>query len=436
MYKKRVRTKIFNKRRNGVVVGQKNKTTGPFGYLSKIRGLGAILKASINNNPEEIIKTRNRHTCVAITSSDLAWQPLYLLKQSDDRRLLERICDAYILSKKHQSKSGPYAVTGMWEGILEENYRLMISAAKSRDITMLGGVLENIFRKNSRGLSMSGNMPSWRILGSLKQYLNNYTDLLLRLALFVNIREVAKDMDNDLYIIEKKISARSLWKKICTKINIDPDYPVVGNPFGVLYPDTKSSCVIPAVASRHLYTAIKTHELIKKTKNASILEIGGGFGGVLYYIFKLAPKGTHLNLKSIDVPEINIISSYFLSKALPNIPVYFYGEKDFSSFKGQGNSIFVLPNWSLQEIALNSVTLVINEDSFPEIPSNSMIKYLERIAEISQYFYSINQDCGRIGQNRLSQVKSEQLGLECLSNNISWMRHGYFERVYQSKKNT
>lgn len=403
--------------------------------LSQVRMMGSVLKTSINN-PEEAIKARNRRNGILLSSDDFSWQVINPSDESNNRRLLERICDAYMLSKKHQPKSGPYATRGMWEGILRSQYRQMISATTNRDIARLNDILNNMFRKESRGLSMSGDMPMRFIPGSTRQYLNNYADSLMRLALFLNIRDIAKDMDNELYIFKNKVSARTLWKNICLQVNIDPRYPTVGNPFGLLYPANGSKCAIPRVAFRHLYTALRAYEFIKNEKNANILEIGGGFGGVLYYIAKISPRSQRLNLKSIDVPEINIISSYFLSKALPNIPVYFYGEKDFKSSAGKKSNIFVLPNWELRDIISGSISLTINEDSFPEMPSDTMMKYLERVADLSKYFYSINQDCGRVGQNRLSQVDTERVGLECVSYNISWMRHGYFERVYRSIKNT
>jgi len=416
--------------------GRRQKLWNFYFKYHKVLSIAAIFKSSLNSYPENVVKSRNRRRCVAISLSDFAWQPLRLKNKTDDRRLLERICDAYILSKKDQPKSGPYAVSGMWEGILGGYYSTMISAALSRDTVKLGRTLENIFRKNSLGLSMSGDMPSRRNPMSSKEYLNNYADTLLRLATFANIADVAKDMDNDLYICEKKIPAGNLWKKICAKLNIDPCYPVVGNTFGLLYPSsTKSCCTIPRAAFRHLHTAIETLRLVENKRGASILEIGGGFGGVLYYISQLLGKNAGFNLTSIDVPEINIISSYFLSKSLPGLKVYFYGENPHQTSKGKRSCVNVLPNCSIKDIAPNSISAVVNEDSFPEMPSVAVREYLKRIGEISEYFYSVNQDCGRAGQNRLSQIDEEKFGLECISFTPSWMRHGYFERVYRSIKN-
>jgi len=94
-----------------------------------------------------------------------------------------------------------------------------------------------------------------------------------------------------------------------------------------------------------------------------------------------------------------------------------------------------MPNWTLKEIAPCSVSLVINTDSLPEMPAETVREYLRNISTIAQYFFSINQDCGREHQSRLSQINTEQLGLKCISYAVAWMRHGYFERVYQSTKN-
>ncbi|MDA8326257.1 MAG: putative sugar O-methyltransferase [Nitrospiraceae bacterium] len=270
-------------------------------------------------------------------------------------------------------------------------------------------------------------MPDLANPKSLDSYINKYADDMLRLALFLNIPFVIKDMDNEFYIADRKITAHELWELISERINLDPVYPNVGNPFGMFYKSGKFESVIPSVAFRHIHMALMACSITKNIEPASIMEIGGGFGGVLFYIAKLLKKS--IALQSIDIPEINVISAYFLSKALPDVKIILYGENTNTG----GNAISIQPNWVLKEIPPDSVSLVINTDSFPEMPEMTMLEYLGRIAEISRYFYSVNQDCGRGGQNRLSQTDTEKLGLECINYNIAWMRRGYFERLYRRK---
>jgi hypothetical protein len=91
-----------------------------------------------------------------------------------------------------------------------------------------------------------------------------------------------------------------------------------------------------------------------------------------------------------------------------------------------------LPNWKLADAPQGSLSVVINTDSLPEMPKETMAEYLHRISKISKYFYSVNQDCGQANQNRLSQINPDDFGLRCINYNIDWIRSGYFERVYTS----
>jgi hypothetical protein len=52
-------------------------------------------------NPEDMLKARNRHDGFDVDMSDLAVEDI-ILSSSDDKELLQRICDSYILSKNEQ----------------------------------------------------------------------------------------------------------------------------------------------------------------------------------------------------------------------------------------------------------------------------------------------------------------------------------------------
>lgn len=289
-----------------------------------------------------------------------------------------------------------------------------------------------MFRSGTHGLSMSGTVPNINDAARVESYINSYINSMLKLALYLDIPAVRKDMDNEYFVFTKKLRPSQLFKQICDTIRVGATYPQVGNPFGLKINGETGHQVIPIVAYRHLYTAIKVNELADSFDNARILEIGGGFGGLLYYLSQLIRKP--LVLTSINIPEINIVSSYFLSKAIPGATISFYGENSESS-KGNGISVSILPNWEIAKIPSNSVDVVVNTDSLPEMPEETVIEYLRRIADMSFYFYSLNQDCGRHGQTRLSQIAVDRLGLKCISHSVAWMRRGYFERIYSSTKN-
>jgi hypothetical protein len=370
--------------------------------------------------PEDLLKARNRIQGFYVNDGDFPFENYFSDVPS---HLLRRICNAYKLSKQRQPASGPYSVSGIWYELLGRAYGPLISSAQKDDLGGFAGSLRNCFRDGTEGLSMSGDLPDFSNRESLEAYIDTYADNLLHLATFLNLSHPRKQMDNEGYIFDRKLTFQELWKQICDKAGVSPSYPRVGNPFGLRY----ENCAIPKVAARHLHTALRVRELSGSKR--SIVDLGGGFGGVQYYLARLMDR---ISIISLDIPEINMISAYFLSLALPDVQLTLYGENH--STEG-GRSIRILPNWYLQEIKPESVSVVVNTDSFPEIPKEASHEYLTRIGKICNYFYSENQDCGLEGQHRLSQLNLEQFGLRCLDYHIAWMRHGYFERVYESLHN-
>ncbi len=82
--------------------------------------------------------------------------------------------------------------------------------------------------------------------------------------------------------------------------------PKVGSPFGIKY---KNFEILPDSA-RHLHFAQKLIEL-NSTSNGNILEIGGGYGGLIYFLKKMGFKDTYFN---IDLPETLYVCYYYLKK--------------------------------------------------------------------------------------------------------------------------
>lgn len=368
-------------------------------------------------NPEDLLGARNR-LGFQVDIDDFATT----VDSSNDIQLLERIRHSYMLSKREQPKDGTYSIRGIWAHMLQDYYKDLIDALASDDVNKLSGILSSIFVKGSTGLSMSGDIPDLNDKRSCQAYVNNFINFLLRLSTFVGLENPSKDQDNEGYLFEEQLRPQDLWKQVCEKIGIETSYPNVGSPFG-LKTDTTNH-VVPKVALRHLYVALRVRALLGDT-SADILELGGGFGGVQYYLAKILRKP--FTIQSVDIPEVNAISAYFLAKSLPEANVVLYGEE--VNVKGHENTILILPNFKLRDIH-DSVRIVINVDSLPEVPKETMCEYLRRISEISKYFYSSNQDSGRNGQNRLSQINPEEFGLRCISHNVDWLRSGYFERIY------
>ena len=115
-------------------------------------------------------------------------------------------------------------------------------------------------------------------------------------------------------------------------------------------------------------------------KSATIVEIGGGFGGMLAKMKDLFPDTKCI---MFDLPEVNVCQTYYLSQRYPNARIL--GFKDFVQ---RGPVIFeekadflILPGWLIQEMPDGTVDLVVN--------ARSMMEMTPEIIDF--YFYQIQR---------------------------------------------
>jgi hypothetical protein len=113
-------------------------------------------------------------------------------------------------------------------------------------------------------------------------------------------------------------------------------------------------------------------------KSAMIVDIGGGFGGMLAKMKDLFPDSKCI---MFDLPEVNVCQTYYLSQRYPNARIL--GFKDFVQ---RGPAIFdekadflVLPGWLIQEMPDDTVDLVANSSSMMEMSPEVIDFYFSQI---------------------------------------------------------
>ena len=118
-----------------------------------------------------------------------------------------------------------------------------------------------------------------------------------------------------------------------------------------------------------------------------VLEIGAGFGRTAQALIKLV--GSIKKYTIIDIPEVLSLSSGYLKKVLKR--------EEFAKL----NFVNAL---SLPKVHhnLHPVDLVINIDSFQEMPLETIRYYFERIVSNSRFFYS---------KNTIGKYRPESVGL-------------------------
>ncbi len=133
------------------------------------------------------------------------------------------------------------------------------------------------------------------------------------------------------------------------------------------------------------YTFLNKYIHSEEIKN--IVEIGAGFGRTAQALIKLV-KGIH-NYTIIDIPEVLSLSACYLEKVLTN---------------EEYQKISFINAYTINDenCDFSSTSLVININSFQEMPKETVMYYFEKIIYHSNYFYT---------KNAVGKYKPELIGL-------------------------
>ena len=133
------------------------------------------------------------------------------------------------------------------------------------------------------------------------------------------------------------------------------------------------------------------------TESLSACEIGGGYGSLARLLLTHSPVTKFI---SIDLPEANLMTTYFLAESLPaGTRFYLYddylkdGDSVLSVDAYQNHDVFILPPWVALDPALK-LDLFINARSMMEMRMEVIHKYFTMIhgnLREGGYFLNINR---------------------------------------------
>ena len=308
---------------------------------------------------------------------------------------LKRIVDAYKASKKIQPlASSPFKIEGLWQEWISINYTKLITALDNENLSDLSVLLDNLFREQftigTGGYDNYIRYHSFLGVPYLKYVWCKYRDLLL-------------GMDYDL-----------------SKIT----FPVIGNPTGVLL----NKNIISIDNLRHTYHAIEMCEILRNLKSPRIVEIGGGLGGQAYQTMLMADDNS-CNYTLFDIPEVNVISSYFLLLAFPNKRIGLFGEDSISPELPDNFEIGIFPHFKITQLKNCSVDLFYNSCSFSEMDGASSNEYLSIIDRAcKKYFLHINHDVSFKSKNPDGSFSENIIGSKLVPNKKQ------FKRIFKKKR--
>jgi hypothetical protein len=308
---------------------------------------------------------------------------------------IRRIIASYKKSKQLQKQADlPFEIRGLWAEWIYINYKQLIAALEEEDVFKLSNILENLFREQcTTGTGGYDNYVRYRFpLGSfyIKYVWSKYKDILLTL-----------DFDLD---------------KIC--------FPNVGNQTGILI-DGK---VISIETLRHTYHAVEMCELLRDIPASICVEIGAGLGGQAYQTMQMS-NGKVSKYVLFDIPEVAVLSSYFLLSAFPNKRIRLFGEGDVSVSPNEQYDIGIFPHYAISQLSNSSVDLFYNSCSFSEMDGATAREYLSIIERACRkYFLHDNHDTILNFKSSNGDVSTNVIGSRLIPN------PSLFKRIFKKPR--
>jgi len=294
----------------------------------------------------------------------------------DDLPLAERIFKSYKKMKLDEEKISVYfKPSSLWQTQLETSYSFLLDSHKNDDLEKFLYFLQNF-----------GNWDTYLGVENqlfFKKYSNNF---LLRNFL---LKEIFKGQFD-------------LWKLFNKNQDLgEVGMPNYGNQIGAII---KNNFITMGSFYLHMY-AENILNYLDKNHNR-ILELGGGYGHLAYYVLKKVKNFTYIDF---DLPETLTLASYFLSKSFPKKRNFFYGESKFNKTIENDFELIFLPPWEIENLDSNSIDLAINKNSLGEMDPEAAKNYLSHITRTSKYFFSVNHEHVR---NSFSDGKKSLLNSE------------------------
>lgn len=297
----------------------------------------------------------------------------------DDLVILKRIIAAYKKAKVTQKNAGEaFNVSNEWLRIYERKLGPVMKALFNGNVDELQRMYRNFFRDPcSTGLvGLPILTPKLLSGGAIKQ----------------KFRE---------YILCDVLHRYDLWKRRTGNkyTAADLSAPLVGNPYGY----TMDGVFIRAGGDYHHYYAHTIAELAGAGEKQVVVELGGGFGGLAYYLARYNPHVTYVDF---DLPEATALASYYLMRSLPNVPIHLYGEVELTAEVLAAPGFVMMPSFEIMQMPSKSAAVSFNSYSLAEMSPATIYVLLDQITRItSGYFLHVNH-------NRNAVLSADKFGVE------------------------
>lgn len=331
-------------------------------------------------------------------------------------RIADRLITAYHRSLEDEARS-PIRRDGedLWTGLLRNELPELMRSVDRRDPEAL-----------ARFLTTFGQSYVW--FGGITTCIDGYNRNLDRNQIALVYLDKLVCLAESLGVLRMESPESGPWGE---NLFADPT-PLVGAieealniqiaaPLGIIHTDglQTGKGVFHYRHINALYSAIRVARLA--TAGTAVCEIGGGLGLTALYARRLGvPRYTIL-----DLPITCLLAGHYLLHALGEDEVTLYGET-----RHEGSGIELLPYWESAGLPDKSVSLVLNQDSLPEIADNLIMAFLEQIKRVGRdVFLSINHEC--FHPKTVQRFARDAGGFVEMYRSRCWVREGYVEEAFR-----
>ena len=299
---------------------------------------------------------------------------------SRDPELLRRITRSYNKAKAQQASAPPcYQVSNEWLPIYTRYMGTVMNLLAKEDHQGLQEVYENFWRDPcSTGLlGLSFDMQ----------------------ARFASGRIKAKDRRA---FLNDTIHRIRLWTTLLGKTHSlqDLSSPLIGNPYGF----TRDGVFIKSGADYLHYYAVTISRLLRRVGGRKVvMELGGGFGGMAYYLIRDNPDCAYVDF---DLPENMALTAYYLLSAHPEKKALLFGEGDLTAAALRDNDIILMPGFAMQDLPSDCVDLSFNSYSLAEMSPETIATYIGQISRVTRQFFL------HINHTRNSVLGADDFGID------------------------
>ena len=212
----------------------------------------------------------------------------------------------------------------------------------------------------------------------------------------------------------KSLSLINLYHKLSEVIDLNilrsASESNCGNNFCLNYRGQRLSYRILRYA--YYLSQIKNNLNFTTSSNHLILDLGGGYGGLARTLKYHYPQSTII---IIELPELCLLSNYFLKNCFPNSKIAnisdFDMSKKISTQDLRSYDFVILPPPMFSLIENDIIDLSINTTSLGEMTEEMQKYYTYNIERSSKFFYSVNRKSKRTekyNSNGYYQLKFEK----------------------------